>query len=695
MIRPIYAHLLVPALLALVVAPSLHAEIVVGNLFRTTATGAPLDGANQAVAHAFEPALPGGDAQLSSVNVRVENSSTTSRARVKLWSGNGSTPTTLLEDLGEISFSGGGTKSVAIASKTFPSIDAGARYWISLHWVAGDFDWLTTASAGNDGTAFGSISTAAALSGNGGSSWADDNQGNYHQFQVQGFATVVTQDDDSGRFTLRSLLQGIPAATDPTLTFSASLNGETITLNSQITIDKDVTISSTGLGGGITISGDRNKNGQPDADTDSRVFEIKTNTTVALEMLTISGGVANSGGGILNDGSLNLTGITLSGNTAPGLGGGGITNEFEGTVNLNACTVSGNRTGENAAFAGGILNYGTVIVEVSTFSGNSSGGSGGGAIFNYGILEINNSSFFRNTANLSYGGAISNARPGKATISNSTIAGNSAGIGGGGIFNGASLILTNSTISGNMAGQSGGGGIYYNDFYEDSSVSLSSSIVAGNSGPEPEIRGASIIDLGGNLFATGETALEPQLAPLADHGGTTMTMLPLPGSPAIDTGNNNTGLGSDQRGRARQFGTGTDAGATEYQGAADLASVWRLDFDGDHKSFGVEHLLGTAAFTFDAGHGHDLTPPTIAPDGSARVSFGRNPEAVAGSVWILKRSTDLVTYQELFRYDATDGFSGPQATDASISNDDTLINFRDEDPPTPRVMYRLEALLME
>lgn len=131
-----------------------------------------------------------------------------------------------------------------------------------------------------------------------------------------------------------------------------------------------------------------------------------------------------------------------------------------------------------------------------------------------------------------------------------TLQGNSA------IFRGAigercPLVLLECTVSGNTA-SSDGGGVYH----LGPSMKLTNCIVAGNS---PN-------NFAGNPFvgANNLTNGVPLLAPLGDYGGPTPTMVPLPGSPAIDSGVA-TGLTSEQRGYARRSGLQVDIGAVEMQ----------------------------------------------------------------------------------------------------------------------------------
>jgi hypothetical protein len=57
--------------------------------------------------------------------------------------------------------------------------------------------------------------------------------------------------------------------------------------------------------------------------------------------------------------------------------------------------------------------------------------------------------------------------------------------------------------------------------------------------------------------------VDPLLGPLASNGGSTLTMLPLPGSPAINAGTNAGCPAYDQRGVKRPQGGTCDIGSVE------------------------------------------------------------------------------------------------------------------------------------
>src|SRR5262249_31436895 len=135
--------------------------------------------------------------------------------------------------------------------------------------------------------------------------------------------------------------------------------------------------------------------------------------------------------------------------------------------------------------------------------------------------------------------------------------------------------VTYSTLSGNT-GSSGGG------IFNFAALILSNSIVAGNSAHlnYADIDG-SYSDYGGNQASSNSSSTSTiaiHLALLANYGGPTPTMLPLPGSPAICAGlaGNIVSGWTDQRGFANTNTTYTgyilqnpcvDAGAvqTNYQ----------------------------------------------------------------------------------------------------------------------------------
>jgi CSLREA domain-containing protein len=290
---------------------------------------------------------------------------------------------------------------------------------------------------------------------------------------------------------------------DSTLTTGGAA---TITLNNgALVISTNLTIAGPGASL-LAISGNN-----------ATVFNINSGT-VTISGLTVAngGGDISPSGAIFNSATLTVNDSTFSNNSTGGHGGG-IYNGSSGTLTVSGSTFSGNR----AYIGGGIYNAGTMTVSNSTFSDNSAAGiaSGGGGIANGGTLTVRNSTFSDNGIAGYFGGGIYNGG-GTLTVGNSIFSGNSAfnpdGGGGGGIYN----------YSGATANAS------YNVFYNNTD----------NSGEA---------DCTGCTSNTNATDADPKLDSLGNYGGTTQTMLPLPGSAAICAGSAAlvpTGLATDQRG---------------------------------------------------------------------------------------------------------------------------------------------------
>ena len=348
----------------------------------------------------------------------------------------------------------------------------------------------------------------------------------------------------------------------------------------------EVTIDSTVTAGTLTIN---NATGAGNLLISpfftSRVFYLNTNANLTIKGVTITQGngegAANSGlgGGIYNNGILTLTDSTVSDSqsTFPRGSGGGIYNNG-GTLTLTNSTVNNNVAVKEDG--GGIYNNGgTTTLIGSNISDNRAGLSGGGIYNNSGTAMLTNSTVSGSFAG-SAGGGILNDNNGTATLTNSTISGNTANfVGGGGIYNRGTLNLTNVTVTRNKAVTIGCGGCDTGGIRNFATANLKNTIVAGNTADRVSLA----IDFGGavtaesafNLIGDGSgttgitngdanqnqvgssaSPIDPLLDPtLKLNGGTTATHALLPGSPAIDKGNNslavdtsNNPLLFDQRG---------------------------------------------------------------------------------------------------------------------------------------------------
>lgn len=279
-------------------------------------------------------------------------------------------------------------------------------------------------------------------------------------------------------------------------------------------------------------------------------------TTITQNIAGVSGDTTvdhANGGGINNYGYdtvhpiLNINNSVITNNIAHRIGGG--IRNGNGTL-----TITGSVISDNIAdlYSGGIDNFhGSSLTVISTTISDNAGGDLGGGIAHYGVsLDIQDSTISGNAA-VQGGGIIACCTESTATITNTTISGNSASTQGGGLANVTSLSLNNSTISTNTARDGGG-------IYNAGSVGVTNTIVA-NSPSGGDCSGV-ITSNGHNLSSDatcGFTAAgdlqntDPLLGPLQDNGGATETHALLPGSPAIDAGNDATCPGSDQRGEPR------------------------------------------------------------------------------------------------------------------------------------------------
>lgn len=310
---------------------------------------------------------------------------------------------------------------------------------------------------------------------------------------------------------------------------------------------------------------------------------IISDSTLSDSETDIAGG--GYGGGIFNSGILIATRVAIRGNSAGY--GGGIYSE-QGTALLSYCVIAGNTATADYSSGGGIYYAGnqssTLLLSYSTIADNSAEFNGGG-LYLYGQATISSSTIDGNSA--ARGGGISNGF--QLDLINSTLAGNSAEMGGA-IYNWETLNVVSSTISGNTA-TNRGGGIYESPY--DARVVLNNTIVAGNSTNSiadniagfyyltwsrnnllgPGSNGYYFDDYGGNIAVAADADLG--LGPLSDNGGPTRTMLLLPGSPAIDAGKFPEDVYGyvDQRGVQRPLGVAMDIGAVESPYANGLSVV--------------------------------------------------------------------------------------------------------------------------
>jgi CSLREA domain-containing protein len=204
-----------------------------------------------------------------------------------------------------------------------------------------------------------------------------------------------------------------------------------------------------------------------------RVVQVLPTGNLTASGLTIRNGrTTQSGAGIRNEGNVNLSNATLTGNESTASFGGGIANTSTGTLVLTNVTISGNR------------------------AENDSGG-------------------------------LDQGPGGQANLNNVTITGNTAdtngnGGGGGGVVAKGTVNLRNTIIAGNNDISEPGVGASPNCI--GSPISQGNNLIADRTG-------CAFAPRGGDL-----TNVKPLLGPLANNGGSTFTHALLAGSPAINAG---------------------------------------------------------------------------------------------------------------------------------------------------------------
>ena len=152
------------------------------------------------------------------------------------------------------------------------------------------------------------------------------------------------------------------------------------------------------------------------------------------------------------------------------------------TVSISSVSIeNGNAANAAPITAGGAIfnDSGTMLTLTNSTVSGSSAPLGGGIFNNFGTLQVTNTTVSGNSVNGdSVGGGLYN-RQGTITITNSTVSGNSGAILGAGIDNDfGTLTVINSTVSGNSAASpSGAGGGIVNT----GTLTLNNSTVSGNS----------------------------------------------------------------------------------------------------------------------------------------------------------------------------------------------------------------------
>jgi CSLREA domain-containing protein len=232
-----------------------------------------------------------------------------------------------------------------------------------------------------------------------------------------------------------------------------------------------------------------------------RVFLVALGTTADISGISVENGhvAVNGGGGILNDGTLNLSNSTVSQNSAQFGGGiylntgGTLTND---TIDSNSATLNSGI----AEAAGVFVSHGTNTITGGSISSNTSAGDTGGLY-------------------------IQNSNPGDSTtISGVTINSNTAATGTGGVYvqnDGSSptaVTLTNDTIDSNTS-HGAAGGLYLQNDGTGNTVSVTGSFIDSNTDVTGDAGGVYVQNSGTNDSVTFNSVTINGNSSNSDSGG--------------------------------------------------------------------------------------------------------------------------------------------------------------------------------
>lgn len=352
-------------------------------------------------------------------------------------------------------------------------------------------------------------------------------------FSAYGATYTVTKTYDygvgcaPGDCSLREAVAAANAsAENDTINFSHDLT--LISLTNEIIIENNGSLTITGRGANLlTIDG---------GDGQNRIFTIN-GAMVTVSGVTLTGGNGGSvitpgGGGAIfaRGGSLTLDGIVLTNNTA----------DFTGAILLSGGThriINSTITKNSSPAACGVLQNtadAPLAIINTTISGNSSGNIGGALCLN-----------------------------GPTALRYDTITNNISEIGGGGILVlQGPFVIGNTIVAGNRSNNGTAPDIAVRFGFNNNSgiTSEGNNLIGGSPGD------SSNVGLGGeiNYQPSDLRDIDPLLGELQNNGGATPTHALLPGSPAINAGNNAGAPATDQRGSARIVGGTIDIGAFEF-----------------------------------------------------------------------------------------------------------------------------------
>jgi CSLREA domain-containing protein len=348
-------------------------------------------------------------------------------------------------------------------------------------------------------------------------------------------------------------------------------------------------------GPSVNISGVTLANGKTGAGVPGAGLYVNRSASVGITDSVVRDNESSVfGGGISNWGELSFRRTEVTGNRLPA-GGGGVTSQGGGIFNNGVLEVYDSLIAGNfATRGGGISNLSRAAIVNTTISGNRALGAGGGIrnVAN-GYLTINASTITANRGN----------EPGGASEPSRF---------GGGVFNldPARILMANTILAGNTDNRTGADPDYGPDCYSVATFNFTShrdnlvGVLNAKCSLRDTTSGTTLFDQVG----TPAAPLDPGLAPLASNGGPTRTHALLPTSRALDADLAGTSARffdcprADQRNERRPIDGNLDGvqrcdvGAFEYQPPGSTIDTWLIVVMVVVAATVVAVLVGTMGF---------------------------------------------------------------------------------------------------
>jgi hypothetical protein len=377
-----------------------------------------------------------------------------------------------------------------------------------------------------------------------------------------GLRTALASLTMGGALTASVLASALPASATMAVTLYVAPTGTNSRNNCKVvskpcaTIQHAVTraVKPRDNGDNVTIDlapGTYDENGRPSSDAEPISASSLASLTIAGSAASTTTVSAQNASSVftIEDGSVTISGLTITGGNTPEEGGG--VDNVAGIVTLTNDSIVDNTAGGGG---GGVSNFGTVTLTGDTVAGNladnnsqSAPGVGGGLGTGEGTATLTNDTFFANGAWAEGGGIVDG--PGTLSLTDVTFSNNSVfgefGLGSD-IAGDGDVSATNSVLddSASCLGTVTDGG--YNVEVDDSCGFGATSVVD-----------SSTIDLASNLAPNGSSG--PETLAIGPNSSAYKEVPKIACTPMID-----------ERGDPRPGvpGRKCDAGAYEYQAPA-------------------------------------------------------------------------------------------------------------------------------